>query len=360
MERCRLELGPAPWERLTAEGGSTRLHGTIAMGNGPFYPALVQVRGAHSRRFPKKSVQVRLTDVKLPDEPPTGHRIRTIHLNADFVDPTLMRSALSYRLFEAVGALAPRCRHLEVEVSGAPAGVYLGMESVDPDWCRRRGLPIGPIYYAINRNANFGLVSPFSKELKQPLDSGYHPVRGADTTPLEQMILAINMADDLSFPEVVQQWVDVTGYLRWLMTAVFVGNRDGFVHNYALYLNPQEHRFQIIPWDYDATWGIDIHGNFARLDRVPVAGWNTLSRRLMGVTSLRKHYRRLFERALDGPFSPPEVAALVDALAATAGPVIQADPFKSGSPDQFEEDLDALKRWAIDRRRLLLEELDEL
>lgn len=360
LERCWLELGPEPWGLLSMDGGGTKLGGTIQVGEGPVLPVLAQVRGAHSRRFPKKSLQVRLTGPKLPDEPPANHVVRILHLNADYVDPTLMRSYLSYTLFDQVGVPTPRCQHLDVTVSGEHAGVYLGMESVDRDWCRRRGLPPGPIYYAINRNANFGLISPFSKELKQPLDGGYHALYGVDTAPLQRMILDINMADDYDFPRVVRRWIDLDGYLRWLMTAVFVGNRDGFVHNYALYFNPQEERFQIIPWDYDATWGIDIHGNPARLDRVPLIGWNKLSRRLMGVPTTRRQYRRTFEEALSGPFSPDEVAALVDETSERIAPAVLADPFRRGRPQDWEEDLGALKRWAADRGALLYEQLADL
>lgn len=360
MEQCWLELGPDPWRLLTADGGGTKVDGTIQVGEGPELPVVVQVRGAHSRRFPKKSLQLRLPGPKLPDEPPANHLVRILHLNADFVDPTLMRSALSYSLFDALGAPIPRFRHLNVNVSGAPAGVYLGMESVDRDWCRRRGLPPGPIYYATNRNANFGLISPFSKEMKHPLDAGYHALYGADTTPLEQMVLAINMADEYNFTSVVQRWIDLPGYLKWLMTAVFVGNRDGFVHNYALYFNPVEEQFQIIPWDYDATWGIDIHGNPARLDRVPPVGWNQLSRRLMGVAAIRREYRRMFEEALEGPFSPEEVSARIDQMAERIAPAVLADRSRRGRPEDWEDDLGALKRWATNRGDLLFEQLADL
>lgn len=359
MDRCWLELGPEPWELLTAEGGA-KLAGTIQVERGPVLPVVAQVRGAHSRRFPKKSLQVKLTGPKLPDEPPANHLVRMLHLNADYVDPTAMRSALSYALFEAVGNPAPRCRHLDLTVSGEPAGVYLGMESVDRDWCRRRGLPNGPIYYAINRNANFGLISPFSKELKQPLDAGYHAVYGVDTSPLEQMVMAINMADDYSYLNVVQRWIDLPIYLRWLMTAVFVGNRDGFVHNYSLYLNPEAGQFQIIPWDYDATWGIDINGNPARLDRVPPVGWNQLSRRLLSFPAVRRQYRRLFLDTLQAEFSPEAVGQMIDQMADQIAPAVLADPYRSGRLDDWEADVNALKRWAVDRGQLLYEQLSDL
>ena len=112
-----------------------------------------------------------------------------------------------------------------------------------------------------------------------------------------------------------------------MIGAVFVGNRDGFVHNYALYLEPDERRFRIIPWDYDATWGIDIHGRPARLDRVPVTGWNKLSYRLFAHPEGRRRFRRAFLRALDGPLAPDSVLPLIDRLASQVAPWRERDPY---------------------------------
>lgn len=353
MLRCALELGPNPWPRLE-EG---RMEGRFARDGEDPIPALVRIRGAHSRKFPKKSLQVDFPASRLRDEPPTGHSVRRLHLNADFIDPTLMRSALSFWLFDRMGLPAPRFRHVALTVSGETAGIYIALESVDKDFCRRRGWEQGPIYYAINRNANFDLLSAFSKALKHPLDQGYRPVQRADTTELCKLLTEINLASDRHFPAVAERRLDVDGYLGWLMVAVFVGNRDGFLHNYALYCEPSTMRFRIIPWDYDATWGIDIHGRGARLDRVPVTGWNKLTGRLMSVPAIRRRYRERFLAALDGPMAPDTIGAQIDTMAAEIGPEIDKSPRLSS---RFLADIPTLRWWAEHRRRLLLSELAAL
>lgn len=354
MDFCDLELGPDPWPRL-AEGSLT---GTLRWNGGPELPVSVRIRGAHSRKFPKRSLQVTLRGAPLPDEPPAGHTVRRIHLNADFVDPTLLRSALSYTLFPMLGVDAPRWRHVLPTVSGEPAGLYIALESVDRDFCRRRGWTPGPIFYATNRNANFGLISPFTKTLKEPLERGYLPVEKADPEPIRQMLLALNLADEASLMQVVERWFDLDRYLHWVIGAVFVGNRDGFVHNYALYLEPDEQRFRIIPWDYDATWGIDIHGRPARLDRVPVTGWNKLSHRLFAHPEGWRRFRQAFLRALDGPLAPGAVLPLIDRLSRQVEPWRDRDPYLRKA--DFAREVDRLRRWAVDRRALLLRELAPL
>ncbi len=351
MEFCSIDLGPDPWPRL--DKGS--LSGSARWNDGAALPVSVRVRGAHSRKFPKRSLQVTFRPIPLPDQPPPGHQVRRIHLNADFIDPTLMRSALSYWLFPLLGVDAPRCRHVALTVSDQFAGLYVGLESVDRDFCLRRGWPPGSIFYAINRNGNFGLLNPFTRSLKEPLEKGYLALEKADPTPIRQMLMAINLASPESFPRAVTRWFDVDRYLHWLMVAVFVGNRDGFVHNYALYLEPEERQFRIIPWDYDATWGIDIHGRPARLDRVPPGGWNKLSSRLLATPAFRRQYHQRFRQALDGPLSPDAIHPEIDSLAETLEPWVKRD--RRLSSFDFPAEVDRLKRWAEDRRELLLEQL---
>ncbi|MDI5788684.1 CotH kinase family protein [Bacillus licheniformis] len=38
-----------------------------------------------------------------------------------------------------------------------------------------------------------------------------------------------------------------------------------------------------MPWDYDATWGRNIHGEEMEHNRIPAKGYNTLSARLLDI-----------------------------------------------------------------------------
>lgn len=351
-----LDLGRDPWVRL-AEG---KVPGHLRWNGGPPRPVEASIRGAHSRKFPKRSLQVWIKGERLPDAPPDGHTVQRLHLNADYIDPTLMRSALSFALFEAVGAPAPRARHVALNVSGDWAGVYVALESVDHDFCRRRGWPPGQIYYGVSRNANFALISPFNGSVKAPLELGYQMVEKADPALLRHFLMDTNLASGRRFPAIVRRWIDVDGYLRWLMVAVFVGNRDGFVHNYALYHDGASGQFRIIPWDYDATFGLDIHGRPARLDRVPVTGWNKLTQRLMEVPEFRARYKALFAEALAGPLHPGAISGRIDTMCQDLDGWIDRDQQTVGGERSFQEATARLKRWPYERGALLLEQLRDL
>lgn len=354
VHRCDLVLGEEPWERL--EEGT--VHGSANWDGLPPLPAAVAIRGAHSRRFPRRSLQVTFTGAPLPDEPPEGHTVRRVHLNADYIDPSRIRSVLSFALFDAMHVPAPRSEYAAVLVNGRGLGLYVVLESVDANFCRRRGWNPGPIYYAVNRNANFGLVSPFTKRLKDPLEAGYYPVERADAAPIRSMLTDLNLASDRAFPRLARQWMDLDAYLHWLMVAVFVGNRDGFVHNYALYLDPERRRFRLIPWDYDATFGIDINGKPARLDRVPVTGWNKLTYRLLSHSRFRVAYRDGFLKALQaGPLSPGSVDNLIDRIRASFASAIDNLRLDRSAIDAG---IAGVRTWSMERRRLLVEQLQSL
>lgn len=346
MQVCELDLGADPWLRL--EEGAVR--GRMFWNGGEALPVTVAIRGAHSRRFPRKSLQVTMRGEPLPDGPPSGHTVRRLHLNADYIDPTRMRSALSFNLFHALGAPAPLARHTWLSVNDKPQGIYVGLESVDADFCRRRGWPSGSIFYAVNRNANFGLISPFSQTMKERLDAGYRMVDDADPEPLRSMISDLNLASERAFPRAAERWIDTDGYLRWLMVAVFVGNRDGFVHNYALCHDPESRKFRIIPWDYDATWGIDINGRPARLDRVPLTGWNKLTHRMMAQPRYRSRYKERFLEALAGPLASHALDRRIDEMATGMLPWLDTSRQQEVA---FRSAVGTLKRWGSERGQLL-------
>lgn len=105
-------------------------------------------------------------------------------------------------------------------------------------------------------------MSDLERETKKSLEHGYEKKTGTeeDDFYLQDMIFKINTVPKAQFKSEVTKHVNIDKYLRWLAGIVFTSNYDGFVHNYALYRSGETGLFEVIPWDYDATWGRDIHG----------------------------------------------------------------------------------------------------
>lgn len=313
-------------------------------------------RGSHIRKFPKKSYQLYFY------KPKTYRGSREIHLNAEYKDPSMIRNKLSFDFFTDIGTLAPKARHVFLTLNGKAEGVYLELESVDEVFLTRRGLPKGSIYYAIDGDANFSLMSDLDKGTKKSLKQGYEKKCGtaSDDVYLERLIYNINTIPRQEFGRDIPNYIDVEKYLRWMAGIIFTSNYDGFVHNYALYRNGLSGLFEMIPWDYDATWGRDVNGKIMVADYVPITGFNTLTARILDVDVFRKQYQKLLVDIMNQQFTVENIAPRAEAMLQTIRPFVMKDPYKNQTIDQFDQELEIMTDYINQRRNYLKSRLYKL
>ncbi|MFN2747053.1 MULTISPECIES: CotH kinase family protein [Bacillus] len=316
-------------------------------------PVFISYRGAHTRKLRKKSyfVQYQKQTGKKPEA--------EFHLNAEYNDPSFIRNRLSFHFFERIGVLSPSASHCFLYVNGKKEGIYLKIESVDDEFLKRRHLTDGAIYYAVDDDANFSLLSSFDKKAKQNLRQGYEQKTGSNIHDkyLEEFIYFVNTAKDGVFEKEIKRYLDVKQYLLWLIGAVCTQNFDGFVHNYALYLNDDAKTFQIIPWDYDATWGRNIHGEEMKHDHIPVTGYNTLSARLLDIPKYKSQYFMLMKNILQHEFTIRQIAPYMTKWHADIAPYLEQDPYTAVTFDRLEEEQKQIFHYIDKRKRFLLFEL---
>ena len=313
-------------------------------------------RGSHIREYPKKSYHLVFI------QPKSFNGARELHLNGEYRDASLIRNKLSLDFFRSIGNLAPESEHVSLRINGSNAGIYLALESVDDCFLKKRGLPDGAIYYAVNDNANFSLLSPISQDVKQHLESGYERKHGTeeDDAHLRTLIYKINTIPRSDFGREITEFLNVDKYLRWLAGVVCTQNFDGFIQNYALYRNGQTGLFEIIPWDYDATWGRDCNGIDMPYDYIPITGYNTLSARLLDVPEYRTHYASLLTEILETKFTLNHLEPIVQDLYDTLRPHIAFDPYAKDATLEFEEELDIILGYIDDRNQYLRDHLSDL
>ncbi|WP_353856173.1 CotH kinase family protein [Bacillus sp. Bos-x628] len=309
-------------------------------------------RGSHIRKLKKKSYQIEYRKPKQRQ----GEAI--FHLNAEYNDPSFIRNRLSFYFFEQIGVLSPATSHVFLTINGRKEGIYLKIESVDELFFQKRQLSVGGIYYAVDDDANFSLLSSFDKKPKKHLLLGYEKKVGTakHDERLSEFIYFLNTATDDVFAAKIEQYLDVTQYFLWLIGVVCTQNFDGFVHNYALYLN--EHgKFQVLPWDYDATWGRDIHGEEMAFDYIPVGGFNTLTARLLDIRSFKKAYYALFQKVLDTQFSEERLSPMIENWHTSIEKRIEEDPYTKERRDALHVERDLIRKYINKRRQYLQTEI---
>ncbi|WP_318617106.1 CotH kinase family protein [Sporosarcina sp. YIM B06819] len=321
--------------------------------DGVTYDIDIAYRGSYTRKFRKRSYRIEFIEPKVFSE------AREIHLNAEYKDPSLFRSKLSFDFFNDLGVLSPESQHINLTRNGSLKGVYLQLESVDEFFLKKRGLPSGPIYYAVNNDANFSLMR--DEKMKETLLSGYQRAFGkpSDDDILLELINKINTVSLSNFSSEISHSININSFLRWLAGAVCTMNNDGFTHNYALYHNSETGLFEIIPWDYDATWGRKVDGGIMKCNFVPLEGKksNHLCYLLMRVPEFRKLYRNILEEVLETKFTADYMENKVVSLHKALRPHILLDPYKKSQMDKFDCEPEFIFQFIRDRSNFLKDQL---
>jgi len=309
----------------------------------------VRYRGGHTRDYPKRSYDV-------------VRNGETVHYNAEFDDPSMIRNALSFAFFPMIGVPAPRCRHVLLYRNEHPQGVYLEIENVGKPFFRRRGISASALFYAINNNADFGVLHPETGTPKPSLLAGYeHRFGGAEEKKrLSEFIRGIHEMTGSRQAAFLQQKLDLDNYLRWLAGAVLTGNYDGFEQNYAIYRHAKTGKYRMIPWDYEGSWGRNCYGEIQDDDQVPVTGYNQLTLKLMEHRPFRLMYRNILREALKGPFTERKIMPLALKMLAEIAPHVREDPLRRWSYRDFLGEADLIRRYIQVRRHIVVHEMEKL
>ncbi|OZM56211.1 spore coat protein [Lottiidibacillus patelloidae] len=320
------------------------------------YDIDIVYRGSHIREFVKKSYHIKFY------KPEFFHGLKEFHLNAEYKDPSMIRNKLSFDFFSSIGVLAPTSRHILLVINGKTEGVYLQLESVDEQFLTKRNIQNGAIFYAIDGDANFSLISDYDKGPKKTLDQGYEMKCGneEDLLALQELIFKINTLTKDEFNQEIGSCVNIEKYLRWLTGITCTQNYDGFVHNYSLYRNHNTGLFEIMPWDYDATWGRDVNGKVMDYDYLRIQGFNTLTARILDNPIYRKLYCNILEEVLDKNFTIEKMQPKVERLHSLIQPAIIEDPYKKKDITTFNNEVEFILTFVRDRNSYIKSQMHRL
>ncbi|CAH0207730.1 Inner spore coat protein H [Peribacillus sp. Bi96] len=313
-------------------------------------------RGSHIRSFRKKSYNVVFY------KPNTFRNAKEIHLNGEYKDRSLLRNKLSLDFFADIGTLSPKSQFVFLNLNGKDEGIYLELESVDEYYLRKRDLPKGSIFYAVDGDANFSLMSDLDKGIKKSLEMGYQKKCGTakDELYLQELIMQINTIPRVDFEREIVKYVDMEKYLRWLAGVILTQNYDGFVHNYALYRNGDTGLFEIIPWDYDATWGRDVNGKVMEEDYVGIEGFNTLTARILDIRTFRVRYQSLLKEILNTQFNVKYMKPIISEMHDQIRPYVSKDPYIKDKKDKFDNEPDFILKFIKARAKYVNSQLYKL
>lgn len=315
---------------------------------GVLEPIKLKYRGGHTREYPKKSYEVLKGN-------------KTVHLNAEYDDPSMIRNALSFQFFEMIGVPSPRTKHCLLKVNDENMGVYLEIEAVDHNFFKHRKIPVRSLVYAVNDSANFDLYKTGTNKRKSSLFSGYRLKIGKDSDrkQFKSFILNLNTLRDRSAAKYLFAQLDVDNYLRWLAGAVLTGNYDGFDQNYAMYRHKRRRKYRIIPWDYEGTWGRNCYGKSCGSDLVRVTGYNRLTEKLLVYPKVRAKYKEILTSILGSAFTEKKLMPIVEQMHGQIAPYIRRDFSRKWPYSLFASEPQFIRNYIRERRDIVMREISK-
>ena len=299
-----------------------------------------RLRGNTSRYSAKKSFKVAFNTFISGRE---FYGVDKLNLNGEHNDPSIIRSKLCFDHFKSIGLTASRASHYEVYINGQYYGLYISVEHIDDEFLWKNFnddsgnlwkclYPADLNYLGTDPNLYKNLIVDERPvyELKTNEEVG-------DYSKLAHFVDVLNNTPSASLPDSLESIIHVPKVLQYFAMNILMGSWDDYwslMNNYYLYHQPSSDIFQLIPYDYDNTYGIDwsYHDwtianpyNFPKV----VGGYRPLAERLMQNAQYRNLYTHFLEFYRENVYQLALWEDHIDSIKTMIIPYAFADTFRT-------------------------------
>ena len=170
-------------------------------------------------------------------------------LNSMVQDPSFVHEDIAYRLYRAMGIIAPRTTYSWVTLNGADFGLYMNIESVDAQMLKRWITP----KHLYSSNCYLADLTYYQ--------SGCYDTNYGDTDRSDlNAAIAVSIYDGADWWREVNKVADMTSVINLMATDIYTSNWDGYTdvvqNNYYLVFDLTG-KLRIIPWGQDGAFPSD-------------------------------------------------------------------------------------------------------
>ncbi len=238
----------------------------------------IEYRGASSLRYDKKSYGIELWKNKYEDDyisPLLGMRPgEDWILDAMYIDDLRMRNKISFELWEKMSALhndslytvypGIQCKFVELLINNNYVGLYSLNEKLDEKLLRFSDYQYvqgGVMYKAVDWGDGATTFDIYSSD---PQNAFYwdgweliYPEHDTAWTPLMKLRKLIVFSNDQDFNERIESTIDLGNAIDYYLYINLMLAYDNRGKNTYLARYSEQSPLFIIPWDLEATWGIN-------------------------------------------------------------------------------------------------------
>ncbi|MBN2410049.1 CotH kinase family protein [candidate division KSB1 bacterium] len=309
------------------------------------YSCSIRFRGTTARDLPKKSWRVKFENTD------NIFDAKNINLNAEYRDKTLMRNHLAMELFRYYEYPAPDTKYINLCINDEYMGVFLQTEEIDKHFLAKHDYPENDIFKGINHGANMAPVLNYDSYMSTWEKKEGEP---GDYTLLQTFLNQIYYWNNLDFQLNISNYIDIERVLTYFAIEFAISSNDCVTKNYFLYNNSSQGKWEIFPWDNDATFGNNWKGIYIKGYEKDYKNsgleYNTLFQRLMNYKEWRRFFKEKTLDVLDNGFYYLE-QFIDDEYQSIKNDVYQ-DRHKNCTNSEFDDEIIQLKTFLNNRSEL--------
>ena len=272
--------------------------------------------------------------------------IKKINLNNNIQDVSCMRAKLASEIMNRMGIAAPRVAHAKVYVNGSYRGIYSLVEQIDKTFVRNNYAAdsTGYLHKAWGLSIGYGTPTWGGQDTSQLYLSAWSPLKTKQSTnnyqPLREFIDACNNLTDLEFENDVNGMFDLETFIEQQAINMTLSDRDHYClanWNFYMYLNPEDNKWYMIPWDYDLSFGTQIPWTHIDNPADPNLYNQTsdlfdqdrclLNRRMFDSPSLKNRYHEALCEVINYGMDSLWINNRIDEIRDLIGTEVENDPF---------------------------------
>lgn len=346
LHETRIVMDPADWQALRDNFRTNQYYAAnISFDGEVFEQAGVRSRGKGSRDPVKPGLRV---DFNRYGRDREFHGLKSVVLDNEVQDSSLLREVLAYTVFEAMGVPTPQIAYARVTVNDEYWGVYAQTEDVRAAFLRSR-FDSDDGYLFSYEWAGAWDFSWRGEDPEQYVPEPFEPKNhedDLDPARLVEFVRTINEAPDETFLSDVAGYVDVDALLTYVAVENAVAESDGLLGDQGMnnfYLYQSGGRFTFIPWDKDTSFQSFDWALFRNADA------NVLVRRLLGFDGPRATYVKQVRRAVSDYVNSRWLLPRLEANYALIREAALADTKKPQSNEELEISVNGVRE-IIDNR----------
>lgn len=297
---------------------------------------------------------------------------KTLNLNNAFQDPSFLREVY-YQNRIRRHVPAAKSNFVRLNINGQDWGLYPNVQQLNKDYLEEWFLSNDGINWRADRPAGTG-GGPGGPGGGWGDGTAALNYLGADTTLYKQYYTlkssdvdnpwsyltaacqALNQTTIANLPSVLPNYLDIDRTLWFLASEIAYSDDDSYVYkgkmDYYVYYEPETGR--MTPLEYDGnsvmTTNAVSWSPFYNANKVNYP----LLNRMMQVPEWRQRYLAHLRTIITEQFEPAKANAIIDNYRAQIDALVQADPKKLYTYNQFISELTVLKNFVNNRRNALL------